>query len=174
MKVENFPPPKVEACSWIKRLICFPPIIGDGGFCQMHQNPPTPDFTWESFQMGVNKDLSDVLGNFISRVTKFSYSKFGNEVPPLEHFDEQQRILINEISVRLQTLSTNLDNVEIRKSCAELRHLWALGNEYLQSAEPWKVIKDSRAKAGSIINFSFNLIYLYSHISNHLFLARVT
>ena len=123
------------------------------------------DFTWESFQIGVNKDLSDVLGNFISRVTKFSYSKFGNQIPKLLGFDEKQKSLVNEISDRIQSLSTNLENVEIRKSCAELRHLWSLGNEYLQSAEPWKVIRDSRAEAGSIINFSFNLIYLYSHIS---------
>ena len=35
------------------------------------------DFTWEAFQTGVNKDLADVLGNFVSRVTKFCRSKFG-------------------------------------------------------------------------------------------------
>ena len=123
------------------------------------------DFTWESFQVGVNKDLSDVLGNFISRVTKFSYSKFGDEVPPLLGFDDQQESLVNEISERLLTLATYLENVEIRKACAELRHLWSLGNEYLQSAEPWRIIKNNNAEAGSIINFSFNLIHLYSHIS---------
>ncbi|PKP63271.1 MAG: methionine--tRNA ligase, partial [Alphaproteobacteria bacterium HGW-Alphaproteobacteria-8] len=39
------------------------------------------DFTWSAFQAGVNKDLSDVLGNFVSRVTKFARSKFGETVP---------------------------------------------------------------------------------------------
>ena len=39
------------------------------------------DFTWESFQTGVNKDLADVLGNFVSRVTKFCRSKFSEAVP---------------------------------------------------------------------------------------------
>ena len=39
------------------------------------------DFTWESFQACINKDLSDVLGNFVSRVTKFSVSKFEDQVP---------------------------------------------------------------------------------------------
>jgi methionyl-tRNA synthetase len=29
----------------------------------------------------VNKDLADVLGNFVSRVTKFCRSKFGEAVP---------------------------------------------------------------------------------------------
>ncbi len=39
------------------------------------------EFTWEKFQASVNKDLSDVLGNFVSRVTKFCRSKFGEAVP---------------------------------------------------------------------------------------------
>ncbi|MGR3625136.1 MAG: methionine--tRNA ligase, partial [Limimaricola sp.] len=39
------------------------------------------EFTWEYFQQSVNKDLADVLGNFVSRVTKFCRSKFGEEVP---------------------------------------------------------------------------------------------
>ena len=29
------------------------------------------EFTWDNFQSSVNKDLADVLGNFVSRVTKF-------------------------------------------------------------------------------------------------------
>ena len=39
------------------------------------------EFTWEQFQAGVNKDLADVLGNFVSRITKFCRSKFGEAVP---------------------------------------------------------------------------------------------
>ena len=41
--------------------------------------PETSDseFTWEAFQQDVNKDLADVLGNFVSRITKFCRSKFG-------------------------------------------------------------------------------------------------
>ena len=39
------------------------------------------NFTWESFQAGVNKDLADVLGNFVSRVTKFAAARFGDAVP---------------------------------------------------------------------------------------------
>ena len=39
------------------------------------------NFTWESFQAGVNKDLADVLGNFVSRVTKFAAARFGAAVP---------------------------------------------------------------------------------------------
>jgi hypothetical protein len=39
------------------------------------------EFTWENFQASVNKDLADVLGNFVSRVTKFCRSKLGRGRP---------------------------------------------------------------------------------------------
>ncbi len=34
------------------------------------------NFTWEQFAGMVNKDLADVLGNFVNRVTKFCAARF--------------------------------------------------------------------------------------------------
>jgi hypothetical protein len=39
------------------------------------------EFTWENFQASVNKDLADVLGNFVSRITKFCRARFGETLP---------------------------------------------------------------------------------------------
>ncbi len=39
------------------------------------------NFTWEHFASVVNKDLADVLGNFVNRVTKFCAARFDGEVP---------------------------------------------------------------------------------------------
>ena len=38
-------------------------------------------FTWEQFQSTTNKDLADVLGNFVNRIVKFTESKFDGVVP---------------------------------------------------------------------------------------------
>ena len=46
------------------------------------------DFTWEGFQSTINKDLSDVLGNFVSRLTKFAFNKFENIVPEGYNYSE--------------------------------------------------------------------------------------
>ena len=58
----------------------FPATIGVGGYYLMLENSDT-NFTWDSFQNTINKDLADVLGNFITRVTKFSLAKFGSKIP---------------------------------------------------------------------------------------------
>ena len=36
---------------------------------------------------------------------------------------------------------------EVRKAAAELRAMWVLGNEYLQSAAPWSTFKTDPAQA---------------------------
>ena len=82
--------------------------------------------------------------------------------------------LIKELSGRVLNLSKYMESIEIRKSCSELRAIWTLGNEYLQNAEPWKIFKVSPSNAGSVMNFSFNLIYLYSVISEPFIPATCT
>ena len=38
-------------------------------------------FTWEQFQSTTNKDLADVLGNFVNRILKFTETRFEGVVP---------------------------------------------------------------------------------------------
>ena len=122
------------------------------------------DFTWESFQTGVNKDLADVLGNFVSRVTKFCRSKFGEEVPAGE-YGEAEQALIATLSDRVKTYAQHWEDFEVRKAAAELRAIWVAGNEYLQVQEPWAVFKTDPERAGAIIRFALNLTRLYAVLS---------
>ena len=123
------------------------------------------DFTWESFQVGVNKDLADVLGNFVSRVTKFCKIKYGSVVPEGASYSEAEENLIKLLSKKLHTYNSQMRSIEIRKAAAELRSIWTVGNEYLQFAAPWTHFKEDPERAACIIRFSFNLIALYSNIS---------
>ena len=123
------------------------------------------DFTWASFQNGVNKDLADVLGNFVSRVTKFCRSKFGETVPAGGEIGEAEAALTIELQKRLRAYEGHWEAMEIRKAAAELRAIWVAGNEYLQVAAPWSVVKEDRERAEAIIRFALNLIRLYGILS---------
>ena len=132
----------------------------------MSNVPETSDaqFTWESFQAGCNKDLADVLGNFVSRVTKFCRSKFGEEVPD-GPMGETEQALIEELTRRVTLYEGHMQAMEFRKATAELRAIWVAGNEYLQETAPWAVFKQDPEHAAGIIRLALNLCRLYAALS---------
>ncbi len=123
------------------------------------------EFTWEHFQASVNKDLADVLGNFVSRVTKFCRSRFDETVPEGGEWGEAERALAADLDARARRFEGHLDAIEVRKAAAELRGIWVAGNEYLQSAAPWAAFKEDPARAAVSVRLSLNLIRLYAVLS---------
>lgn len=123
------------------------------------------EFTWDNFQASVNKDLADVLGNFVSRITKFCRSKFGEVVPEGGTYGAQEEALIADLTARVAAYQGTMDAMEVRKSSAELRAIWVAGNEYLQSAAPWSTFKDDPEKAAIQVRLGLNLIRFYAVLS---------
>jgi len=129
--------------------------------------PETSDseFTWENFQSGVNKDLADVLGNFVSRITKFCRSKFGEVVPEGGAYGEQEMALIADLTTKIRAYERFMEDKEVRKAAQELRGIWVAGNEYLQAAAPWSTFKEDPEKAAAQVRLGLNLIRLYAVLS---------
>ncbi len=123
------------------------------------------NFTWENFQAGVNKDLADVLGNFVSRVTKFARSKFGETVPEGGAYGPEEAALTEELTRRLAAYEAHMEAIELRKAAQELRAIWAAGNEYLQAAAPWTAFKTDPDRAAAVTRLALNLIRLYAVLS---------
>ncbi|MCF7701197.1 methionine--tRNA ligase [Loktanella sp. M215] len=129
--------------------------------------PETSDaeFTWEAFAQDVNKDLADVLGNFVSRITKFCRAKFGDAVPDGGTEGEAEAALTAELTRRLTAYESHMDAIEVRKAAAELRAIWVAGNEYLQATAPWTTFKTDPAQAACQVRMGLNLIRLYAILS---------
>ncbi len=124
------------------------------------------EFTWENFQASVNKDLADVLGNFVSRVTKFCRSKFGEVVPEGGQPGPREAALIQELTTRIRAYEGHQEAMEVRKAAQELRAIWVAGNEYLQEAAPWSTFKEDPDQAAAQIRLALNLIRLYAVLSS--------
>ncbi len=123
------------------------------------------EFTWENFQASVNKDLADVLGNLVSRVTKFAKAKFGDQIPAGGDFGPQEAAVIADLGARVAEYTALMAGMEVRKAAAELRAIWVLGNEYLQGAAPWTVVKTDPERAQAMIRLGLNLIRVYAVLS---------
>jgi methionyl-tRNA synthetase len=113
----------------------------------------------------VNKDLADVLGNFVNRVTKFCVSRFDGKVPEEGVYGEEESALIEELDRRVADYGNYLRAMEFRKALAELRAIWVAGNEYLTRAAPWTHFKTDRARAAAGVRMGLNLVHLFGHLA---------
>jgi len=122
-------------------------------------------FTWEQFQSAVNRDLADVLGNFVNRILKFCETRFEGVVPAGGEPGPLEQRLYADLSAGLGELTQQLEAMELRKSAQALRALWVLGNEYLTEAAPWTAIKTDPDRAAVIVRAGINLVGLFARIS---------
>jgi methionyl-tRNA synthetase len=122
-------------------------------------------FTWEHFQSTVNKDLADVLGNFVNRVLRFGASRFGKAVPDGGTLALAEHELIANLEKRIKDYQNQLREMQFRRAAATLRSIWTLGNQYVDAAAPWTVIKEDRDRAAIVIRVAVNLIRVFAVLS---------
>ena len=122
------------------------------------------NFTWEHFAGVINKDLADVLGNFVNRVTKFCVARFDGAVPAEGAYGAEEHALCARLDALIAQYTDYMDACEFRKALAELRAIWVAANEYITVAAPWTHFKNDRTKAAVGIRMGLNLIHLFGHL----------
>ncbi len=124
------------------------------------------DFTWESLQACVNKDLADVLGNFLHRAATFCHRRLEGQAPQGAVSGEAESALSGEAEGALHDYEAAMDAVEFRRAAAALRRLWTLGNEFLQRAEPWAHFGPDRARAESALRAALSYARMLATLSH--------
>ncbi len=122
------------------------------------------NFTWEHFAGVINKDLADVLGNFVNRVTKFCAARFDSVVPGEGAYGAEEQALCGRLDALIAQYTDYMEASEFRKALAELRAIWVAANEYITVAAPWTHFKTDRARAAVGIRMGLNLVHLFGHL----------
>ena len=122
-------------------------------------------FTWEQFQSTTNKDLADVLGNFVNRIVKFTESKFDGVAPEGGEPGALEEKLAADVKAALASLTYEFEAMEFRKAAQAARALWVLGNEYLQEAAPWTALKTDRERAAVVVRTGLSLVALFARVT---------
>ena len=122
-------------------------------------------FTFEAFANTINKDLNDVLGNFINRVLKMTTSNFGQQVPDGGQEGPDEQALYEKLQALTADYTKYMNDVEFRKSLNTLREIWVEGNNYIARNEPWKVVKTDKDRAAVVLRTAINMIRLFAILS---------
>lgn len=109
--------------------------------------PETKDnnFTWKDFQTKNNSELVGIFGNFINRVAVLIH-KYYDGIVPAGNANAPE---LAEITKAAAEIETYLENFEFRNALSAMMNLARFGNQYLQTEEPWKTIKDNPEKAAN-------------------------
>ncbi len=106
--------------------------------------PETKDnnFMWKDYQTKNNSELVGIFGNFINRVAVLTHKYYEGIIPQ----GDSNAPELQEIEKSAKEIETFLENFEFRNALAALMNLARFGNQYLQTEEPWKTIKDNPEK----------------------------
>ena len=138
---------------WRWRLTAYGPEHADSAF------------TWEDFQASTNKDLADVLGNFVNRIVKFTESRFDGVVPDAGEPGPVEAQLATDIASGIAEATAQFEAMEFRKAAQAIRAVWVLGNEYLQVAAPWTAFKTDPVRAAVGVRTGLNLVALFARLA---------
>ncbi len=120
------------------------------------------NFAWADFAGLVNKDLADVLGNFVNRVFKFTRRKFGDALPGGGAPGPREAQLRADCAAAVAEWDRSLEALELLAAMRALRHLWTLGNVYIDERAPWRLVKTDPDAAAAVIRDCFNLARLFA------------
>jgi len=116
------------------------------------------DFTWADFQTKNNSELVAILGNFVNRAFVLIDKNFDSIVPE----KAAGTGLEADVMAALAEIPGKLDNAlatyKFRDALVYAMEIARIGNKYLADAEPWKIIKEDRAKAGTVLNYAVQLV----------------
>lgn len=92
------------------------------------------NFTWKDFQTKNNSELVGILGNFVNRVMVLTH-KYYNGIVPEKTQDYEE---LSQLKDFAKKVGGHLEKFEFRNALMEYMNLARLGNQFLQSQEPWK------------------------------------
>ena len=136
---------------WRFYLICIRPEKADSSF------------SWIDLMTRNNSELLNNVGNFCNRALTFLFNSFSGVVQDIR-LDERDQQLIASVNEELALFIELMNKAKLRDGLRQLLKISALGNLYMQETKPWELVRDpaTRARAGSIISLSANLVALFS------------
>jgi methionyl-tRNA synthetase len=115
------------------------------------------DFSWKDFQMHVNTELADVLGNFTNRSLSFTVNYAEGKVPELIEPSETDLEALTAIEHQKDKVTQAYENFRFKEAISETMNLARIGNRYFTETEPWKTRKTEPVKAGNTLHVSLQI-----------------
>ena len=99
-------------------------------------------YTNESLLKRINGDLSNDLGNLVSRTTAMINQYFGGILPSPTEFTELDNEVISMANGVFSEVNKYIELIDVPSALVEIFKLVQRANKYIDETEPWKISKD--------------------------------
>ena len=106
------------------------------------------DFKWDDFIAKNNNELLANLGNLVNRILVFTEKNFSGKVPKFheEKLDNIDKEFFNNTITKFKEYVKAMSWAEIREGVKLFMEISSLGNGYLQTTQPWTLLKKNDPK----------------------------
>lgn len=132
------------------------------------------DFYWKEFQLAVNSDLANILGNLANRVFAFSKKYFDGSIKrPAELSDLSQKVLnvTRDLTEEIKNCYQSYQVRKVTKLCIDIARS---GNKYFDETQPWKAVKTDPENAAETLFICAELLRLVSVVFFPVIPKRIT
>ena len=112
------------------------------------------DFSENALVERFNNELADTFGNFAHRTLSFIQNNFDGKVPK----GELDKDLDEKVKDKKESAVMLWSELKLKEGLEEIMSIARLGNEYFQSNEPWKTIKENKKEAADCLFNCANLV----------------
>lgn len=126
------------------------------------------NFNWNDLVARNNSELLNNVGNFINRALVFCEKYFNSIVPTIQSLTDDD---LNLLALVNRDLSNYIKSMNIAKFRDGIKYSLSIsrhGNQYMQSQQPWVLLKDADVKqkerAGTVIAICCNLTCLLANL----------
>lgn len=115
------------------------------------------EFTWADYQVRVNSELADILGNFVNRTIVLTHKYYEGRVPECGILTSVEHELFEKLNAIESRITTLMYAYKIREAQQEMMNIARLGNKYLAEEEPWKKVKSAPERVPTILNTAIQI-----------------
>ena len=115
------------------------------------------DFNWNEFQIRVNSELADILGNFVNRALTFASREFDDKVPPLSDLSAEDEAVLADLAGSPEKIGCAYEQFRFREAVRLTMNLARLGNKYFNDQSPWITRKTDRVRCACTVHVSLQI-----------------
>jgi methionyl-tRNA synthetase len=119
------------------------------------------DFSFRDFQLKVNGELNNVLGNLANRVFAFAAKHFDSLIEA-QATSGSSRQTIDEAMELFNQIELGYRDYQVKRNCKLGMEIARLGNRYFDERKPWEQIKTDRVQVQETLYVCARLLELVS------------